>query len=53
MDYGKSGAANLAKTAPRQKDQDATAWKKTPTGRATQAELLTRMKAAAEAKKKG
>jgi hypothetical protein len=53
MDYGKSGAMSLTKNTPRHRGKKVIAPVKTPTGRATQEELLARMKAAVEAKKKG
>ncbi|WP_028092976.1 hypothetical protein [Pseudodonghicola xiamenensis] len=54
MDYGKSGVPKLGTNAPRHKEHDAVGPGKKPSdGRATKAELLARMKAAAEAKKKG
>lgn len=53
MDYGKSGAPSKAKNSPRHAEHNAKGSDKNPYGdRATKAELLARMKAAAEAKKK-
>lgn len=53
MDYGKSGGSKPAKTAPRHTEHNAKGTDKNPFGaRAAKAELLARMKAAAEAKKK-
>ena len=54
MDYGKSGAPLKAKKAPRHTEHNAKGTDKNPFGQpAPKAELLARMKAAAEAKKKG
>jgi hypothetical protein len=53
MDYGKSGMANKAKNAPRHAEHNAKGTEKNPFGqRAPKAELLARMKAAAEVTKK-
>lgn len=53
MDYGKSGNAKPSKHAPRHNEHNAKGTDKNPFGdRATKAELLERMKAAAEARKK-
>jgi hypothetical protein len=52
MDYAKSGTPKPGKNAPRHKEHNAKGTEKNPFGdRATKAELLARMKAAAEAKK--
>ena len=53
MDYGKSGAMNLRKNVPHHRGKKAPGPEVQPTGRATKEELLARMKAAVEAKKKG
>lgn len=54
MDYSKSGSAQKGKNAPRHVEHNAKGTQKNPFGgRASKAELLARMKAAAEAKKKG
>lgn len=53
MDYGKSGAMNLRKNTPRHRGKKTVTPEVQPSGRATKEELLARMKAAAEAKKKG
>ena len=54
MDYGKSGAAKQNKKAPRHKEHNAKGTDKNPFGaRATKADLVARLKAAAETKKKG
>ncbi|PKP70491.1 MAG: hypothetical protein CVT82_06775 [Alphaproteobacteria bacterium HGW-Alphaproteobacteria-4] len=54
MDYGKSGVAPKGKNAPRHTEHNAKGTEQNPFGaRFTKAELLARMKAAAEAKKKG
>ena len=54
MDYGKQGAAKSAKNMPRHKEHNEKGTDKNPYGKAApKAELLARMKAAAEAKKKG
>ena len=54
MDYGKSGAPLKAKKAPRHTEHNAKGTEKNPFGQsATKAALLARMKAAAEARKKG
>jgi len=53
MDYGKSGSGKAAKNAPRHTEHNAKGTKKNPFGAAPpKAELLARMKAAAEARKK-
>lgn len=53
MDYGKAGSVKSGKKAPRHVEHNAPGTQKNPFGqRATKAELLDRMKAAAEAKKK-
>lgn len=53
MDYGKSGAAKANKHAPRHTEHNSKGTEKNPFGkRETKSELLARMKAAAEAKKK-
>lgn len=52
MDYGKSGAPKKGKNAPRHSEHNAKGSEKNPFGDSTaKAELLARMKAAAEAKK--
>lgn len=52
MDYGKSGNPALRKKAPRHKEHNAKGTDKNPYGtQDSKAELLARMKAAAEAKK--
>ena len=52
MDYGKSGAPKKGKNAPRHSEHNAKGSEKNPFGdRTAKAELLARMKAAAEAKK--
>jgi hypothetical protein len=54
MDYGKSGATLKGKNAPRHREHNAKGSDQNPFGtRFTKAELLARMKAAAEAKKQG
>ena len=53
MDYGKSGAPLKGKKAPRHTEHNAKGTDKNPFGQpAPKAELLARMKTAAEAKKK-
>jgi hypothetical protein len=53
MDYSKSGSAKFGKGTPRHQEHNAKGTDKNPYGaRPTQAELLARMKAAAEAAKK-
>ncbi|MBT9245243.1 hypothetical protein KM031_00415 [Gemmobacter fulvus] len=53
MDYAKSGGSKAAKNAPKHKEHNAKGTDKNPFGdRATKEELLARMKAAAEARKK-
>ena len=52
MDYGKSGAMSLTKNTPRHRGKKVIGPEKSPTGRATKEELLAKMKAAVEAKKK-
>lgn len=52
MDYGKSGAPKKGKNSPRHSEHNAKGSEKNPFGdRTAKAELLARMKAAAEAKK--
>lgn len=52
MDYGKSGAAKRGGNTPRHSEHNAPGSEKNPYGgRADKAELLARMKAAAEARK--
>lgn len=52
MDYNASGAAKMGKNAPRYAEHNAKGSDKNPYGaQATKAELVARMKAAAEAKK--
>ena len=52
MDYSKSGSAKFGKGTPRHVEHNAKGSDKNPYGaRETKAELLARMKAAAEAKK--
>jgi hypothetical protein len=52
MDYNASGAAKMGKNTPRYSEHNAKGSDKNPYGAETQkAELLARMKAAAEAKK--
>lgn len=52
MDYNASGAAKMGKNAPRYAEHNAKGSDKNPYGAQTQkAELVARMKAAAEAKK--
>lgn len=52
MDYGKSGGPQKSKGTPRHAEHNAKGTDKNPFGtRETKAELLARMKAAAEAKK--
>ncbi len=54
MDYSKSGGAKPHKNTPRHAEHNAKGSDKNPYGgKADKAELLARMKAAAEAKKKG
>ncbi|SEO01203.1 hypothetical protein SAMN04488103_110135 [Gemmobacter aquatilis] len=53
MDYGKAGNSKPAKAAPKHKEHNAKGTEQNPFGgRATKAELLAKMKAMAEAKKK-
>ena len=53
MDYKASGAPKMGKKAPKHKEHNARGTEKNPFGaRESKAELLARMKAAAEAKKK-
>ncbi|HQY44072.1 MAG TPA: hypothetical protein PK450_07830 [Paracoccaceae bacterium] len=53
MDYSKSGAAKAGKNTPRHSEHNAKGTDKNPFGRPTpKAELLARLKAQAEAKKK-
>jgi hypothetical protein len=52
MDYGKSGAPKTGKGTPRHREHNAKGSDKNPFGQpAPKAELLARLKAAAEAKK--
>jgi len=52
MDYGKSGSTKPGQNAPRHREHNAKGTDKNPFGkRPDKAELLARMKAAAEAKK--
>lgn len=54
MDYGKSGAPKLGKNKPRHAEHNAKGSRKNPFGQTqSKAELLARMKAAAEKNKKG
>ncbi len=54
MDYSKSGAANMLKKGPKHKEHNEPGGKKNPFGkREDKAELLAKMKAAAEARKNG
>ncbi len=54
MDYGKSGSVKTGKDAPRHTEHNARGTEKNPFGaQAKKAELVARLKAAAEAKKKG
>lgn len=54
MDYSKSGGAKPGSKAPRHTEHNSKGTAKNPFGKAeTKAELLARMKAAAEARKKG
>lgn len=54
MDYGKSGTRTAPKGTPRHAEHNAPGTAKKPFGaRPDKAELLARLKAAAEAKKKG
>lgn len=52
MDYKKSGAVKPGKNEPRHQERKPPGNPPSPGGRATKAELLARMKAAAEARKK-
>ena len=53
MDYKKSGAPKPGGNAPRHEEHNAAGTQKNPFGnRAVKADLLARMKAAAEARKK-
>lgn len=53
MDYGKSGAVKSGKNTPRHSEHNAKGTDKNPYfAKDSKAELLARMKAAAEAKKK-
>lgn len=53
MDYAKSGVAKAGKKSPPHAEHNAKGTRKNPFGQqAPKAELLARMKAAAEAKKK-
>ncbi len=49
MNYGKSGSAKPGRNEPRPQDRNPPAKTPAPDGRATKAELLARMKAAAKA----
>lgn len=52
MDYSKSGSANTTKHAPKHSEHNAPGSRKNPFGKGQdKAELLARMKAAAEARK--
>ncbi|MBW0157466.1 hypothetical protein [Sedimentimonas flavescens] len=52
MDYSKSGGAKQGKNTPRHSEHNAKGSEKNPFGKTeTKAELLARMKAAAEARK--
>lgn len=52
MDYAKSGAVNMLKKGPKHKEHNEPGGKKNPYGkREDKAELLAKMKAAAEARK--
>ncbi len=53
MDYGKSGSVKPGRNEPRHQEGKAKGTPPPPGGRATKAELLARMKAVAEARKKG
>lgn len=54
MNYGTSGNAKTGKNTPRHSEHNAKGSAKNPFGKpAPKAELLARMKAAVEAKKKG
>ncbi len=54
MDYGKSGAPKKSASAPKHTEHNARGTEKTPFGaRPEKTALIARMKAAAEAKKKG
>lgn len=54
MNYGTSGNAKLGKNAPRHSEHNAKGSAKNPFGKpAPKTELLARLKAQAEAKKKG
>jgi hypothetical protein len=54
MDYGKQGANKSAKNMPRHKEHNQKGTDKNPYGKTgPKADLVARMKAAAEAKKKG
>lgn len=54
MNYGKSGNPKTGKNTPRHAEHNAKGTEKNPFGRpAPKAELLARMKAQADAKKKG
>lgn len=53
MDYGKSGNAKSGKNTPRHREHNEHGTNKTPFGnKSAKEELLARMKAAAEARKK-
>jgi hypothetical protein len=52
MDYGKSGSVKPARNEPRHQERPPKGKPPTPGGRATKAELLARMKAAALARTK-
>lgn len=54
MDYGKQGANKPVKNMPRHKEHNEKGTDKNPYGKSgPKAELVARMKAAAEARKKG
>lgn len=54
MDYSRSGSAKAGKNTPRHSEHNAKGTDKNPFGRpAPKAELLARLKAQAETKKKG
>lgn len=54
MDYSKSGGPKMGKNKPRHTEHNAKGYDKNPYGsRPSKAELLARMKAAADKKKEG
>jgi hypothetical protein len=53
MDYKKSGTVKPGRNEPRHQERKLSGPPPTPGGRATKAELLARMKAAIEARKRG